>query len=349
MIKVSAPGKVYLIGEHSVVYGKPAILASVGKRTYVTVTPSEKISYLDLAWPEIFQTWTKKEVLAITEKTLKLWQKGNQKKDFSPLFSFVKKNGYEGYRATILGIAMKNLGIKNGFSVKIKSQIPTGAGLGSSASRAVALTKALAELFKKKISLKKINQIALEQEKIIHGTPSGGDNSASCFGGLIWFKKDKRKTIVKSLKKEIPYKLSNFLFVYTGEPKKTTGELVQAVRELKKEYREERIEKIGKMAYQMRRALRQKDFQRVKEIINETQKNLAELGVSTREIEELARAVKKIGGAAKLCGAGGGGTVLCYFEKKKKLVDLIKSFGYPFWESALGVEGVRIEKNDKKN
>src|SRR3989338_88891 len=39
-IIVSAPGKVHLLGEHSVVYGKPAILAAVGLRVTVTVIPS---------------------------------------------------------------------------------------------------------------------------------------------------------------------------------------------------------------------------------------------------------------------------------------------------------------------
>ena len=344
MTKTSAPGKVYLIGEHSVVYGEPAIIASIDKRTYVSIEPAKNITYLDLAWPDISHSWSQKEIFQLTQKALDLWRIGNAKKNFSTLFDFIKEKGYEGYRASVLGIAMKMLGIKDGFSIKIDSKIPTGAGLGSSASRAVATTKALAELFKKKVSLEKINEIAYEQEKIIHGTPSGGDNSVCCFGGLIWFKKAQPKNKIVSLKKEIPYQLENFVFVYTGKAKKTTGELVQQVRELNEEYRTERIKKIGKMSYQMLEALKRKDFQRMKEIINLTQKNLAELGVSTKEIDELSEAVQKIGGAAKLCGAGGGGIVLCYHQDKEKLINLIKTLGYELWESELAVEGVRIEK-----
>jgi len=343
-IKVSAPGKVHLIGEHAVVYGEPAIITAIGNRTYVDISPAEDVTYQDIAWPDISHTWKVKQVFEITQKTLDLWNEGNEKKDFSELFSFIKENGYEGYRASLPGLAMKNLGINQGFSITVDSKVPTGAGLGSSASRAVATTKAIAELFGKELSLEEINDIAFQQEKIIHGTPSGGDNSTCCFGGLVWFRKTQPNNKIRSLKKEIPYKLENFVFVYTGPPQKTTGELVQLVRELDEEYRTERTKKIGEMSYQMLDVLKRKDFQRMKEIINQTQKNLAELKVSTEKINKIAESVQKIGGAAKLCGAGGGGIVLCYHEDKNKLIDLIKNIGYDPWETELAVEGVRVEE-----
>ena len=343
MIKTSAPGKVHLIGEHAVVYSEPAIIAAIGNRTYVDISPAKDITYQDIAWPDISHTWKVEQVFEITQKTFDLWKEGNEKKDFSKLFSFIKENGYEGYRASVLGLAMKNLGINQGFSITIDSKIPTGAGLGSSASRAVAMTKAIAELFEKELSLEEINEIAFQQEKLIHGTPSGGDNSACCFGGLVWFKKDQPKNQINSLKEEVPYKLENFVFVYTGPAQKTTGELVQLVRELDEGYRTERIKKIGEMTYEMLDVLRRRNFQRMKEIINQTQKNLAELKISTEKIDQIAESVQEIGGAAKLCGAGSGGIVLCYHQDKGKLIDLIKNIGYDPWETELAVEGVRVE------
>ena len=82
----------------------------------------------------------------------------------------------------------------------------------------------------------------------------------------------------------------------------------------------------------------------MKEIINLAQKDLKDLGVSTPEIDGLVKAVQDIGGAAKLCGAGGGGIVLCWHEDKEKLKKAIEDAGFEPWETELGVEGVTVKK-----
>ncbi|MDI6721606.1 MAG: hypothetical protein QMD85_04400, partial [Candidatus Aenigmarchaeota archaeon] len=183
---------------------------------------------------------------------------------------------------------------------------------------------------------------AYELEKIIHGTPSGGDNSASCFGGLVWFQKS-NPNIIMPLKNEISYKLENFVLVNSGPPEKNTGELIQHVRDLSERIRNPIIKEIGKMTHEMKEVLKRKDFSRMKEIINKTQKNLSKLGISTKNIDEITSAVRGMGGAAKLCGAGGGGIVLAYHEDKDQLLRTIKDLGYDTIETELGAEGVRVE------
>jgi len=44
MITVSAPGKIHLMGEHAVVYGKPAIIAAINKRLTVTIEEGKNTS-----------------------------------------------------------------------------------------------------------------------------------------------------------------------------------------------------------------------------------------------------------------------------------------------------------------
>src|SRR5689334_3368158 len=44
MIKVSVPGKIHLMGEHAVVYGKPALLAAINKRLTVSIQSSKTFS-----------------------------------------------------------------------------------------------------------------------------------------------------------------------------------------------------------------------------------------------------------------------------------------------------------------
>ncbi len=335
MSKASAPGKVHLIGEHAVVYGKPAIIAAIGKRCYVDAEKNAKIivKSKDLAAFEL----SADELKENNERINELWQKCFQKNDFSELFAFEKNP--EGHIKAILGKIQEMLRV-DGFSLHNHTEIPVGSGLGSSAAFAVASVRAISEIYGKKLSNEEINNIAFECEKLMHGIPSGGDNSACCFGGLVWFKKGEA---VKPLKDEIPYRLENFVLVYTKKPEKTTGELVQQVRNLEEGYRNPRVEAIGEMAEEMLDVLKSKDFTRMKEIINLTQKNLTELGVSCREIDKIAEKVCSIGGAAKLCGAGGGGTMLCWHEDKGKLIETIKKLGYEPWEADLAVDGVRIE------
>ncbi|MCD6092725.1 MAG: mevalonate kinase [Candidatus Aenigmarchaeota archaeon] len=340
-VKVSAPGKIHMIGEHAAVYGKPAIIAAIDKRCYVRAEKNDSIiiKSRELSSEQKFEI---KDVLSITRKIRDLHKRCSEKNDFSELFKLLKNDQFTLIKAAIGDILLR-LNINHGIFLDIKSDILIGSGLGSSSALAVAITKAISELYEKKLSVEEVNNIAFGIEQFSHGTPSGGDNSACCFGGLIWFQKSAPKNIIKSLKKEIPYKLRNFILVYTKKPEKTTGELVQMVRNLNEDFRNERINALRELTYEMREALKNKNFKRMKEIINMAQKNLSELGLSVKEIDDVYEHVKNIAGAAKLCGAGGGGAMLCYHEDKSKLIDTIKSLGYKYWETELGVDGVRIE------
>ena len=93
----------------------------------------------------------------------------------------------------------------------------------------------------------------------------------------------------------------------------------------------------------MRDSLKKKDFGAVRECLNVAQRNLRDLGVSVKEIDEIAKTVVSMGGGAKLCGAGGGGIMLVYHEDKALLKKEINKLGYEFMDVKLGAEGVRLE------
>ncbi len=333
MIKVSAPGKVHLIGEHAVVYNKPAIIAAIGRRCYITAEKSDKITVNSPVIGSV--SFSVNDAKKMAGKADKLWNECSAIKDFTKLFGKIRSNALEAG----IGKILNELDINSGAAIEINSGIPLGSGLGSSAALSVALAKALAELNGRKLSLDEVNGIAYKLEQYSHGTPSGGDNSACCFGNVIWFQKEP-----KIIKPVDVGKLEGFVIVYIKKPEKTTGELVQTVRGMDEDYRSRRVEAIGKATEEMLPALKSKDSKKIKQLINLAQKNLAELGVSCREIDEVVSAVNKIGGAAKLCGAGGGGTMLCYHEDTDKLKETIRKLGYEPMEVELGVEGVRKEK-----
>jgi mevalonate kinase len=339
VIICSAPGKTHLIGEHAVVYGEPAIVISVGKRAYCSAEKAEnvKIYATDINESGVFSVSGLKE---FAEKLQQLWNDCFKIKDFSPLYSLLK-NERLGHIKAIIAKTIAELDINAPFSLNISSDIPIGAGLGSSAALSVAIPKTLSELFGNSLSLEEINQIAYEIESLAHGTPSGGDNSVCCYGGALWFKKG-TPNIIEPLHLDVT--MNNFVLVFTGIPKLTTGELVSNVRSLDPEYRDPRVKQLGMYTYELRECLAGQNFTRIKELMNLAQELLAELGVSVDAIDRIHDAVKAIGGGAKLSGAGGGGYMVCYHEDPQLLKKCIEDLGYVPEQIELGVEGVRIEK-----
>lgn len=341
MVVVSAPGKAHLIGEHAVVYGEPAVIAALGRRCVVTAEKSDAVE-ITAGDIDARGSFDADETAYFVNDLRNLWNMCADKKDFSELFSLMREDRLNPLRAAV-GETLLRLRVDSGVQLAIASDIPVGSGLGSSAALAVAIPAAAAALYGKGVSQDQLNDIALTIEQFNHGTPSGGDNTACCYGSLIWFQKANPANVVLSLREEVPYPLDNFLFVHTTMPEQGTGEMVQHVRTLAEDVRTPRIKALGSAAQALRDALRARDFGKMQALLNFAQRTLAELGVSTPEIDELHRAVLGAGGAAKLTGAGGGGTVLCYHQDKNKLVSLLRDMDYEPWSAVLGDEGVRVE------
>lgn len=131
-----------------------------------------------------------------------------------------------------------------GLSLNVRSiGLPLGAGLGSSAAYSVALSGASWQLYHKlrielelssdlniesQDTLKIINDWAFVGEILIHGTPSGLDNTTSCYGGMLKFNKKESGNIFE----QIPYVPSlNTLLINTKVPR-STKVLVAGVRGL---------------------------------------------------------------------------------------------------------------------
>ena len=86
---------------------------------------------------------------------------------------------------------------KSGLKIILEGNLYCASGIGASAASCVAIARALSDYFDMNLSDDEINDIAYEGEMGYHGTPSGVDNTASTFGGLIWFQKGENNTIEK--------------------------------------------------------------------------------------------------------------------------------------------------------
>ncbi len=348
-IKVSAPGKLHLLGEHAIVYSKPAILVAVDKRCFVEITKRKdkkiKISSKNYKTSMIRIIEEVNKKFEIAEKD---WQKYNENNDVSVLKSITKDP--LDYPQIIVGQFLNYYKIKStpGFDLTIDSQVPVGCGMGSSGALAVSMIGALSLFAGKKLDKKTINEMAYLCEQKKHGKPSGGDNSTSCFGGLVWFKKDEG---LRPLNSNLPPDVSNnFYIINTGTPLETTGEMVSLVRGLvEKESKSTNavLDDQEKLVRSLLPALEKAKHDEIIEIIRKGEANLEKLGVVSSFAKKIIRGVEKSGGAAKICGAGGTtkstGIILIYHKDLQKLQKVLKSRKLTPTQLSLGVEGLRKE------
>lgn len=204
----SAPGKVILFGEHAVVFGQPAVAASLSDlRIHVRVATTNSqqvvVRMPDLPNP-LHASFESASLMNTTFK-------GPPTKENAATIHSMLQNCYS-TTITLNDIALSALTplvyllnkltpkiFLSGVEITVRSRdLPVGAGLGSSAAFSVALVAALFGLSlhappplgkPSKRQLEVINQYAFYSEILLHGTPSGIDNAVSTYGKAIVYTK----------------------------------------------------------------------------------------------------------------------------------------------------------------
>jgi len=315
MITVSAPGKIHLLGEHTVVYGKPAILAAIDRRIYVRIKNHElRIKNKNgLFINSDYGNRLIKDAIVVFQKTFSI--------DKLPPFK-----------------------------IEVNSQLPIGSGLGSSAALSAAIIGALMKFVKNIWNPARINELTYEVEKIAHGNPSGADNTTVVFGGLVWFRRE--FDFLKSIW-SLPissYKIPQFILIDSGRPEETTKEMVDGVARLYKRNRKKMEEVFNDQERQTKKlllALRKGDKKQLINAVRNGQRNLEEMEVVSDFAKKIIRGVEKEGGAAKVCGGGGrkkrSGIILCYHENLAVIKKIGEKYGLPIHDVKLGGEGIKLE------
>lgn len=236
--------------------------------------------------------------------------------------------------------------------ISIQSDIPIGRGLGSSGALSVAASASLMEFFTgREFSLEEINNCAYQIEKLFHKNPSGVDPTTSCFGGLIFYRKEFEflKTI-SSLHAKIPKKIAENLFLIdSGKPSETTAEMVQQVGKLynnRSRFVESIFQKIERTTKRMVVSLMKEDVAFFKETVIENENLLERIGVVSLSTKKLLETLKPFG-VGKITGAGGkkdgSGYLLFYGTEKNKLEKYLQEkniFYLPFNPSQEGVKKI---------
>lgn len=221
--------------------------------------------------------------------------------------------------------------------------LPGFSGLGASAASSVAIARAIAEEFELDLPDEKINDIAYEAEKAYAGNPSGIDNTAATFGGLIWFKKslsgDLNTIEQLSIREPVEIVIGN-----TGIVANTKA-MVAGVGERKqrnpKKYAE-LFRQAEDLALKGRKALEAFDLKQVGELMNENHRLLQEIEVSCKELDYLVELAREQGAfGAKMTGGGGGGCILALTPRKElqeKVATAIENEGFEVLRTKIGIQ-----------
>lgn len=326
---VSAPGKITLFGEHAVVYGQPALVAAVDKRVYAFAEKRNdnvvKISARDLKIPGIIVSYVGEEVILETDYGLVF-----------PAISYINK---------AIEIVSDFLGVKKGINIEIRSDMPVGAGLGTSAAVAITTIAAYAAVNGYNLEKVEIAELGWRVEKTVQGIASPMDTSIATFGGFLKIRIKEREIERTSVH------ITNQLPLIVGyvERGAKTKDMVAKVRERLMKQPEiygKIIELIGEVTEKGHKALENGDLRAVGEYMNLNHSLLEALGVSTRKLNELVYLAREAGAyGAKLTGAGGGGCVIALVPENKREVELaMKIHGSLVFDANLSSEGIRIER-----
>lgn len=194
-----------------------------------------------------------------------------------------------------------------GVHVSVQCEIPVAAGLGSSASTTVAIIAAVARSNGIELNRKEIFKLAFVPENFLHGRPSGVDQAACIYGGMIRFN---RPSKVKTVR---PKKEPALLACDTGvhhATKTLVGGVVKKSEREKKDFRDY-LTKVRELSNGVEKALREGDDEDLGTLMYQNHELLQRLGVSHPKLDHLVEAARRAGAlGAKLTGAGGGGCII---------------------------------------
>lgn len=302
-MKAIAPGKLILSGEHSVVYGAPAIAMAVTSSVMASYTPTASLN-LSIS-SDVFGSFSK-NIATFKFFSEQLDQRFNLFLQRKLAVSDVLSSPSD-----LLFYTLSQLGFDQPGQISIASDIPAGAGMGSSAAVIAALLKLAEAASQKELKKREFFKLVRHCERLQHGRGSAIDAAATTFGGVVKVQND-HVTL-------LPEKIGDNWFIWnSGSPKSSTGETVSAVRE---SFEFSTIwQHFEQVTQDFERIIYSSDDQQKLDLIQENQRLLQQIGIVPNAVADVIQRIESMGGSAKVCGAGSssgdrGGLVLVYAPK----------------------------------
>jgi mevalonate kinase len=241
-----------------------------------------------------------------------------------------------------INLVLKHLPLDKPSKIKLTfgGTLCCASGIGASAAQVVSLARAIKQTVPKYSSLTEdeINAAGYEGEKGYHGTPSGIDNTAATFGGLLKFQRtDGDPIFEKKLIKE-PIKI---VYASTGLTSSTTEVVgdVRAKKEKDPEWFDGLMKEYCALAEKGEKAMEDGELTTLGELMDENHTLLQKLTVSCKELDDLVDAARKAGAiGAKMSGTGRGGLMLALTptdEVQNAVAEALEKAGAPqVWKTS---------------
>ncbi len=320
-------GKVILLNEHFVVYGIPAIASAIDSKTEAVVERVED--------PRLLVPSGREGSMAGDGWVLE---------DDRPANPGYKKEKYDHQKESVervLKAADFDAGKRN-IRIALGGELKAVGGVGASAAVCVSLARALNDEFRLGFDDARINKIAYEGEKAYAGTPSGIDNTASTYGGLLRFEKNlsggANKIELLKIRKPIEIVMGN-----TGITANTKA-AVEGVRERRKKLPEKYgkiFEDSSKLVEDAHRALRAYDLKTLGKLMDRNHLLLQQIEVSHPRLDELVEIAREEGAwGAKMTGGGLGGYMVALTpgeDIQERVAGAMGRAGYEALRTSIGI------------
>jgi mevalonate kinase len=214
-----------------------------------------------------------------------------------------------------------------------------GSGVGASAASCVSLARALNDEFNLDFSIEDINHVGWEGEFAYHGIPSGVDNTASTFGGLILYHIKNKKTNWEHINLKQPVEVVLGNSGVTADTSKLDAH-VEAQQEKEPELFQKRLQTVGDQALDMKKALEDYDLAKVGKIMSANHEILIDMDLSHETLIYLCNMAIELGAlGAKVTGGGRGGYMSALTPGKElqdKVATAMEKEGYKVIRATIG-------------
>ncbi|MGD2250180.1 MAG: mevalonate kinase [Candidatus Methanofastidiosia archaeon] len=302
-------GKCILFNEHFVVYGIPSIVSAIGDTTIAKVEKTESTG-----------------VTLIDNRPATPGYKKDKKDQQKDSLHYI--------------LEAMDISPDENITITLSGNLYAASGVGASAASCTAIARALNQFFDMGLPDEEINNVAYQGERGYHGTPSGVDNTASTYGGLIWFIKGDTKNTVDLLKIKEPVKI---VMGNTGKVA-NTKKAVAGVRERKEKYPEKYndiFKEADSVVHDARKAFEQYNIKSIGDLMNRNHELLQKIEVSNNDLDMLVETARDAGAlGAKMTGGGLGGYMVALTPSQdiqNAVAQAIEKKGFKVLKTEIGI------------